>query len=141
MNKTRCANFCKKKAPQIINKTVKAIAARLKKKYPKMKFLPHKKQTKKQKKYALDVCMRGYCNPHCKGTIFEEGAPNKLPDELLKRNKKFPSLVPFMKKTRKDIFNKKTNVLKDGFYEGLSPEKIKEYKKMGATSGCSVSLM
>jgi hypothetical protein len=37
---------------------------------------------------------------------------------------------------RKEIFGKKTTVLKDGFYEKLDKETVTNLKKNGATSGC-----
>lgn len=42
---------------------------------------------------------------------------------------------------RKGIFGKKTDVLKDSYYEKLGPKTIKKLKKEGATSGCTLMVI
>jgi hypothetical protein len=51
------------------------------------------------------------------------------------------ALVLFQKQARAKIFGKKTNVLKDGFYEKLSRQAVAEIKKKGAISGCSAMVL
>ena len=96
------------------------------------------KSSKKTKsiKVMQEACERLYCNKGCLGTIFEEGDPNKLPKEIIKRFKEDKSLLDLLLERRKEIFGKKTNVLKDDFYEGLKKNKVNKTKKKGAISGC-----
>ena len=83
-----------------------------------------------------EVCERNLCNKGCLGTLFEEGDPTKLPKEIIKRFKGDKSMLDLLLERRKEIFGKKTNVLKDDFYEGLKKNKVNKTKKKGAISGC-----
>jgi len=94
------------------------------------------KNQKKRQKYVLLKCKDGLCNVGCKGTIVEDGNPKLLPTSLSKTHKKNKGMADFLKKTRKEIFRKKTSVLNDDFYEGLDPNYVKKLKKEGAISGC-----
>ena len=96
------------------------------------------KYTKKQKQELEKTCKLHYCNPACKGTIFQKG--KNMPDlvetkQLKGKNKKF--LNTFSRKMRKNIFKGKTNVLKDGFYEKLPLKTRKLIREKGALSGCA----
>jgi hypothetical protein len=100
---------------------------------------------KKAKQKRIDNYRKTMCNPTCKGKLFESGDPNKLPPSFLKELKKdMKDLTVFTLKDgiehnlalRKEIFGKKKNVLKNGFYEKLDAETVKNLKKRGATSGC-----
>jgi len=104
-------------------------------KYSK-KELNSLKNQKKRQKYVLLKCKEGLCNIGCKGTIVEDGNPTLLPTSLSKTYKKSKAAIDFLKKTRKEIFGKKTSVLHDDFYEGLDPNYVKKLKKEGAISGC-----
>jgi len=73
------------------------------------------------KKLLLKYCAATYCNPSCKDTLFDL----KTKDKVLKR-------------LQKVMFRKKTNILKDDFYEGLSAKRVEDLKKNGALSGCTV---
>ncbi len=96
------------------------------------------KYTRKQKKDLEVTCKLHYCNPTCKGTIFQKGKEMPTLEEtkhLKGKNKKF--MNTFSKNMRKNIFKGKTNVLKDGFYEKLPSKTRKLLLKEGALSGCA----
>ena len=98
-----------------------------------------KMNLKKSKKKRIEDYRKTMCNPTCKYTVFESGDPNQLPTSFLKELKKVTKTkdaVEFQLSVRKDIFGKKTNVLKNGFYEKLDAETVKNLKKKGAISGC-----
>ena len=100
-----------------------------------------RKSMRKDKKKNIETCKKAYCNPECKGTIFEKGT--SIPKEVFNQDifKKGPlkdMLKEMIVNQRKEIFGKKTDVLKDSFYEKLSPKTIKKLKSNGATSGCSL---
>ncbi len=78
----------------------------------------------------LKQCALEYCNPGCKGTLFEAGK------SLSKTFKGSKANINFTKNMRKSIFGNKTNVLKNGFYEKLKATNIKRAKNRGALSGC-----
>jgi hypothetical protein len=96
----------------------------------------------KSRKAALEKvqreCNMYYCNKTCKNTLLEAGR-NKyppLPKEYAKNKEMAALLTKLQKKNKKDLFGNKDNVLKDGFYEKLSPQKVKRLKQNGAISGC-----
>ena len=100
-----------------------------------------KESMKKNRKPQIEACKKAYCNPQCKGTIFEKG--KSAPKELLNQDifKKGPAknlLKGLIIDQRKSIFGKKTDVLKDGYYEKLSSKTVEKLKKEGATSGCTL---
>ena len=104
----------------------------------------------------IKKCMNTYCNPNnCKNTVFEAGSkvPNsifvKLKADLESnpyiKKKDIPKMIKNTKKTmiemRKSLFKNKTNVIKNNFYENLSATDIKQMKKEGAISGCTIMKM
>jgi hypothetical protein len=94
---------------------------------------------KKSKKKRIEDYRKTMCNPTCKNTLFEAGDPDKLPASFLKELKKISKskdALDYQLGLRKEIFGKKKNVLKDGFYEKLDKETVTNLKKKGATSGC-----
>jgi hypothetical protein len=99
------------------------------------------KMSKSEIKNIEDQCEKGYCNPDCKGTIFEKGKGDKLP-----RGMKIPKtkvvtrkvMKKLLEKMRKDIFKGKNNILKNSFYNKLSATEVKKAKKEGALSGCTL---
>jgi len=106
-----------------------------------------KMNLKKMKKKRIDDYRKTMCNPTCKNTLFESGDPDKLSPSFIKELKKISktkSITKSMTKDaeeyqlslRKEIFGKKNNVLKNGFYEKLDAETVTNLKKKGATSGC-----
>ena len=103
-----------------------------------------KLKTKKEQDKMLKTCKKTFCNPPCKGTIFQD---DKLPQEVLDdinnnkdlKDKDKKMVIEMVKNTRKNIFKNKKTVLKDGFYEEL--ENVDKLKKEGATSGCTLFVM
>lgn len=120
------------------------------------------------KTIMLKKCQKVYCNPDCKGTLFEAGS--KVPASLIATIKKEFVPVPVIgivtkelkvkkinreenakqqlkavmkgiKVMREMVFKGKTNVLKDHFFEGLTDDEVKEWKTQGATSGCTLFKM
>ena len=93
------------------------------------------------RKNLLKVCVSAYCNKDCKDTFFEKG--KKLPSAFLnppfakghtaKARKWYRN---FVSDSRKEVFGRKTNVLKDSFYEKISKTNVDKMKKEGALSGC-----
>jgi hypothetical protein len=108
--------------------------------------LPYKKSTAAQKKELYKQCITGFCTPGCKGTLYEpgKGVPKKLIDDIKKnktlKKKEQDQLIKITKNMRAVIFKKKTDVLKDGFYEKFDKDLKKEYKEQGALSGCVLSM-
>jgi len=155
-------NYCGKEFPkkqkkieQIFIKTLKT-----KKMTPIQKQiykeLIKKKQDESKNKDLIalqnKMCISTYCNPKCKNTIFESG--DKIPIDVYKNAKALldinlkdnPKEIPKaykltkkgLKHMREFIFDKNTNVLKDNFYQKLEPKIVKQLKKEGAISGCSI---
>lgn len=93
--------------------------------------------TKKDKKHIIKKCRLEYCNPTCKGTIFQNG--KEFPKNIFSasNNKSYKNVI---KKERKrifsSIFGKKTSVLQNGFYENLTAKTVKNLKQKGAISAC-----
>jgi hypothetical protein len=77
-------------------------------------------------------CVKKFCNPGCKGTIYEKGDGNKLPAGMRGLTKKKGDL----ERIRKMIFKGKKDVLKNSFYKELPESKVKKAKREGALSGC-----
>ena len=105
-------NYCKKYfVPMMLKKLPKPVS--------------HSKLMKK--------CKLGYCNPTCKGTIYQNG-------KNFPKNVKVPSpiILSIMQGIRKSIFKNKTSVLKNSFYEKLKGKNVTCAKKRGATSGCTL---
>ena len=95
-----------------------------------------KLKSKEFKKGCMEICKNSFCNPKCKGTIFQD---NKFPPEIIdkyKNNKNGDEIVKGLIQLRKIIFKNKKSVLKDDFYEKL--QDINRMKKKGAISGCTI---
>ena len=76
-------------------------------------------------KKLLEGCVTGYCNPSCKNTIFQAGS--KIPKSLeaqIKKEKHGDIVFDILKKTRKNMFGNKKNVLSDNFYKDLPKDKV-----------------
>jgi len=135
MNVRSCEKkFCKEYLPQKAKETLK-----------KWK-VPYKKPSAADKKMIHKQCITAYCNPGCKGTLYEpgKGVPKKVIDDIkknktLKKNER-DQLIKIEKDMRALIFKKKTDVLKDGFYEKFDKNLKKEYIAQGALSGCVLSM-
>jgi len=94
---------------------------------------------KKLKKKRIEEYRKTMCNPTCKGTLFESGEPTKLPSSFVKELKKVSKTKDaqeYQLALRKEIFGKKNTVLKNGFYEKLDAEPVKNIKKKDSISGC-----
>jgi hypothetical protein len=136
-----CKQFCqayKRKSLKLMNaldaNLMKTLTPADQKKY---KAYQAKSRKTLLKKISLE-CKMSYCNKTCKNTLLEAGR-NKyppLPKEYAKDKEMAVILRKLQKQTKKDLFGNKDNVLKDGFYEKLSPQKVKKLKQNGATSGC-----
>ena len=96
------------------------------------------KNNKKIIKIIASDCKKQFCNKTCKNTMLEAGKNTYPPlPKILTKNKKLKKfMLDLQKQTKKRLFGDKDNVLKDGFYEKLSPVKVTQLKKDGATSGC-----
>lgn len=99
-------------------------------------------------KKSQDTCAMAYCNPTCEGTLFQpkKGFLNAAIKEKIMRNHPTSKWTQNMmlkasKTMRAKIFGKKTNVLKNGFYEKLSKKAVAEMKKKGAISGCAAAVL
>ena len=106
--------------------------------YCKKYFVPmmSKKVGKGKDKMLMKVCKKGYCNPGCKGTIYQNG-------KNFPKNVKAPTpmMLSIMKGMRNGMFKNKTSVLKNSFYEKLKKKNVTCAKKRGATSGCTLLFM
>jgi hypothetical protein len=136
-----CKQFCqayKKKTLKLMN----ALDAHLMKTLTPADQKKYKAYQAKSRKTLIkkipSECNMYYCNKTCKNTLFEAGR-NKyppLPKKYAKNKEMTALLTKLQKQTKKDLFGDKDDVLKDGFYEKLSPQKVKKLKQNGATSGC-----
>lgn len=101
----------------------------------KIKEMKDKINSEKFKEESMEMCKNAFCNPGCKGTIFQN---NKFPKELINKFSKHKDgemVIKLLKKMRKNLFEGKKTILKNGFYEALP---IKKLKKKGAVSGCAM---
>jgi hypothetical protein len=115
--------FCKKYTQVYTQAIIKALVKRTKKKTFSI--------SKKEKAIIEKICSNTYCNPGCKGTIYQN---NSFPKELEKKYSK--KLINKLKKNRKELFKKKKSVLVNNFYKDLKNTTVKKLKKKGAISGC-----
>lgn len=84
-------------------------------------------------------CEKIYCNPTCKDTMFQSGhhLPSRLEKELRQTSDATANVV---KQMRHEIFGKRTNVLRKGFYERLREKDIDLARANGAQSGCTIAI-
>lgn len=100
------------------------------------KFKKSLKDNIKDKKFHNDVtekCKEIYCNPGCKGTIFQNG---EFPKEIEKKYSKSENVIKSFKDLRKSLLEGKKSMIKDDFYIKLRG--AKRLKKEGALSGCTL---
>jgi len=95
---------------------------------------------KKDRKEQIKTLTKQYklynCNYNCKNTMLEPGLPNQIPKSMHKDFKNDKNVIKMFNDQRKSIFNNKTNVLIDNFYE-KTPHKFKnQLIKEGAISQC-----
>jgi hypothetical protein len=96
--------------------------------------LKDKKEIQKRVKLNMEDCATKFCDPECKGTIFE--TRKDLAPELKEKYKDNSALITFFKSQKKNLFKGRKTVLKDGFYYKMKPKTRKALEKMGAISGC-----
>ena len=96
--------------------------------------LKDKKEMQKRIKHNMKDCAQKFCNPECKGTIFE--TRTDLSPELKAEYKDFPGFITVLKNRKKELFKGRKTVLKDGFYYKMKPKTRKASEKKGAISGC-----
>ena len=103
-----------------------------------LKKLSTMKLSKKERDDMRKKCIRSYCNPGCKGTLFQKG--RKMPAEVYKMYKGKGSKLfkKMINSSRKNIFGKSDNVLKNDFYKDMSARDVGRMRKQGALSGCSI---
>lgn len=106
------------------NKMVKEIRQKLK----------DKKEIRNRIKLNMKDCAQKFCNPECKGTIFE--TRKDLSPELKAEYKDFPGFINVLKIRKQKLFKGRKTVLKDGFYYKMKPKTRKASEKKGAISGC-----
>jgi len=101
----------------------------------KIKNIEDKLKSKKFINESMKACKNSFCNPSCKGTIFQN---NEFPKELEKKYKEKDGkiTIEYFKKMRNSLFDGKKTIIKDGFYTKL--KNIKKLKKDGAISGCAI---
>ena len=139
MSSQSCAKkFCKKQALDEAKRLKKFRKVKTMRKSTQRIFDMRKSTQRLFDKYRIkksqDDCEMYYCNPTCKGTIFESG--KNIPNAIKNEYKNLPSILNMERKTRKNIFGEKTNVLKNGFYEKLKKKNVNKLKKNGALSKC-----
>ena len=96
--------------------------------------LEDKKEMQKRIKTNIKSCSEMFCNPECKGTLYE--TRDDLSPELQKKYKSMPELITSYKNRKKELFKGRKTVLKDGFYYKMKPKTRKAFEKKGAISGC-----
>jgi len=148
--KTNCENtFCNKYVDMAlaqrdkIIKMYEAVPMKIRTKQITEALIKMKSEKGKQEtiKTTKEMCSDSFCNIGCKGTLFEPGT--KVPNSVFEKHKhKFKDLKiqtmfkTVMNQTRANIFGKKTNVLKNNFYEKIKD--LDNIKKKGAISGCAL---
>ncbi len=107
-------------------------------------LLKTRKDTQRFIKIKQNDCRLTYCNPKCKGTLFQDKkmTNKEIIDDALRVNPKadIKDVVKFSKKFRKNIFKGQKTVLDGNFYKGLTKKHRKELLQKGAISGCVAPL-
>ena len=108
------------------------------------------KRLKTQEPEEYTKCVSTFCNTTCKDTLFEpgkwlskgyikkeiDGFLNTLNYPIRKKERERNIFIRLHRNSRKDYFNGKTNILKDGFHEKLAKHRVADLKKRGAISAC-----
>jgi len=107
---------------------------KIKEEYKRMlKFIIFTKKNDKtlfDKKKISQECNMHYCNPGCKGTIYEDEPGTSYIKTLPQKTR---SIIINL---RKKLFNGKKSILENNFNEKITTRKKNELKKQGAISGC-----
>lgn len=90
-----------------------------------------------------------YCNPGCKGTLYQEGdldIETFVKDKICKKDETrdavfCKSMIDLMKKSRKRIVKDRKRILDDDsfYYAFINKTKKAKLRKDGALSGCAVT--
>jgi hypothetical protein len=97
-----------------------------------------KKRLNKSDKFAVFMCENTFCNPTCKGTMFEDkDKVTSTPKLKFIRDKKTRKrYIKLIMKSKDQLFGKKNSILKDGFNEKIPHKIVNKMKRQGAISGC-----
>ena len=106
------------------------------------------KQTKKDKERLVKTLTNAYCNPGCKGTLFQEDdfdVETFVKENICKKDptcdaKKF---VKLFKNQRKTFTKNRKRILTDDsfFYAFINKTKKAKLIKDGALSGCALTAL
>jgi len=169
-------NFCEKESGKMLKNTLKYVLKKmepimqkkfiesmkkanptisnseLEKQYKEVSVIIYTILEQQMKKTIEKECMKAFCNPGCKNTIYQNGkefpkidftnALNTMKNMKLTEkeksefNKSMNSILKEAKKFREEIFKGKESVLKNGFYEKLKT--ANSLRKRGAISGCTL---
>ena len=116
----------KKKQRKVIQMLMKKASS--KKEKARLKKLM--KPSKKTLKLNEQICVDAFCNPGCKGTIFQDDDI-----DLKEKYKNQKEMLSFITQTRKNMFKNRKTILEDNFYYKLGNKA--QLKQEGALSGCS----
>ena len=149
--KKNTRNFLNNMRTSTMKKYKKTVDKEEKKKLMNIyKALKPSTYNKKQQQIMNKMYEQAYCNPGCKGTMFQDNPyPKKEIEENFKNSYKIRSnkkvtkkqltqMNNFTKKIRKSLFKGRKSVLKKNFYENLKG--TEKMKKQGAISGCSIMM-
>jgi hypothetical protein len=105
-----------------------------------------KLRSKESRAKTRKECIKGYCNPGCKDTLFQAG--KEVPPSVyakaakgVKDSKQLSFLKSMLNSSRKRMFGNKSDVLKNSFYNKLPAKNVTRAKKQGALSGCTIKVM
>ena len=105
-----------------------------------------KLRSKKSRANSKKECIKGYCNPDCKNTLFQAG--KEMPSSVFAnaskkgiKGKGVAVVKSFLTLTRKRMFGNKTDVLKNSFYNKLPAKNVTRARKQGALSGCTLKVL
>ena len=132
--KNKCIKACKKES-ELLHKQMVSFYKTI---YQDKELSKHIERSKKNIKKQEKHCNKIHCNVGCKKTIFESGTD--ITKAMKNKYKKDTNKLNMINNQRNSIFNNKTNVLKDNFYEKIPSKKINMYKKKGFISGCAINL-
>ena len=107
-----------------------------------LKMKTHTLKQMRANKKDIDACKKGYCNPECKGTIFQNGKNFPANIDLNIKNAKSRKIAMNLTRLfRARMFKSKSSVLKGDFFNKLKSSNVSRLKKQGALSGCSLMLV
>jgi hypothetical protein len=102
----------------------------------KIKVIKNKLESKEFIKESKKDCKNSFCNPKCKGTIFQNG---EFPEELSKKFSKVnhgDKIIESLKLMRNKLMDGKKTIIEDNFYIDFKDKN--RIQKKGAISGCAL---